>query len=291
MDQHFSAFVRLPFSLGGKLLGATFALVLGGCPSPAVTTDAGPVDTGPPPLSYDSSDETVDVGVTPRTYVLAQPQTLPDAALPVVFVFHGDGGNGRGMQGAFDFEHRSVEPMLYVYPNAPGGTFPYWSSEGREGEAAFVRAALDALDARFDIDRGRVYLTGMSGGATLSNALACRLGPDVIRAIAAHSGTLYPVDDDFMYTPTGGVSCTMLDVMLLWGTEDRAAGVSYEQGEAVRENYRRTAECGEASPWSRYDACVSYAGCEVVWCSIGGLGHSVWPGAGDAILTYFTSRR
>jgi poly(3-hydroxybutyrate) depolymerase len=138
----------------------------------------------------------------------------------------------------------------------------------------------------------------MSGGATMANALGCRLGPSVVRGLGIHSGTLYPTDDasgkpEFSYTDNGGVSCALPDTLFVWGKADNTEGVSYAQGQSVRDNYLATQSCANTSePWTsapcvRYDACQR----DVVWCAVDGLGHSIWPGAAQAIWSFFDGKK
>ena len=268
-------------------------------PQPVVdagsTVDAGgsPFDAGTSDLAYQSADDSLQLNGTTRTFVVSRPVTLPQTALPVVIVFHGDGGNGRGIQAAFRFEASSREPMLYVYPDAPGGTFEYYSSMGRATEEEFVANLLNHLRATFLVDDARVYLAGMSGGATLANALGCRLSNQTIRAVGIHSGTLYPVDDDFTYTASGAVSCALPASIFVWGAADMSEGVSFAQGQATRDNYEAAAQCGNtSSPWTlspctRADSCMR----DVVWCPIEGLGHAVWPGAADVMNAFFSTQK
>jgi|CXWL01.1.fsa_nt_gi hypothetical protein len=142
----------------------------------------------------------VSSGVT-RNFVLSHRSPLPAGALPLVFSLHGDSGTGAGMRVALPLEGQSGNPgAVFVYPDGPnidggGFIFEYYTYDGRSKEAIFVQDVIALLSAELGIDTQRVYVVGMSGGATMANALGCRLGPGVIRGLGIHSGTLYPVND------------------------------------------------------------------------------------------------
>lgn len=284
---------------------ALVALVAFGCSSGAQRSDAGPsagdagADGGVAAPTYVNSRRTIISSGATRAFQLARPDPMPaGVSLPLVFSLHGDGGDGAGMRAALPLEAQPGPGAVFVYPDAPGGTFEYYTYEGRTREAQFVRDVITSLSGEFGIDRSRVFVTGMSGGATMANALGCRLGPTVLRGLGIHSGTLYPVTDaaavpDFRYTPAGGVTCALPAVVFVWGTADATPGVSFQEGQAVRDNYLVTQSCASTTaPWA-VSPCQIYDSCtrSVVWCPINGLGHSIWPGAAGAIWKFFDSLR
>lgn len=235
----------------------------------------------------------VSSGIT-RSFVLARPASIaPGSALPLVFSLHGDGGSGAGMRSALPLEAQAASGAVFIYPDAPGGSFEYWTYDGRSREVVFVSQVIAAMQAEFGIDTTRVFVVGFSGGATMTNALGCRLGPAVLRGLGIHSGTLYPVPDgmgvdDFTYTGNGGVSCPLPAAALIWGENDNTAGVSFAEGVAVRNNYVATQGCSVATTPSLVSPCVAYSGClrELDWCAIPGMGHSIWAQAAAAFWQF-----
>jgi poly(3-hydroxybutyrate) depolymerase len=235
----------------------------------------------------------VSSGIT-RSYVLARPATIPGGtALPLVFSLHGDGGTGAGMRAALPLEAQASSGAVFVYPNAPGGTFEYYTYDGRSREAVFVTDVIAAMQSEFGIDTTRVFVVGFSGGATMTNALGCRLGPGVIRGLGIHSGTLYPVTDgggnpDFTYTGNGGVSCPLPAAAFIWGENDTTSGVSFAEGVNVRNNYAATQSCSASTTATLVSPCVAYDGCTLTldWCAIPGMGHSIWPQAAPALWQF-----
>ncbi len=243
--------------------------------------------------TYTTESRTIDVMGTMRSYVISVPSGST-VGLPLVIALHGDGGSGMSMRGSLN-----LEPDLravHVYLDAVGGTFEYWTDAGRTNEVNFVRALVSSLGASLMLDETRVFLTGFSGGATMANAIGCRMGAS-IRGMGIHSGTLYAVDvagggQDFAYTGSGGVSCALPATIFVWGENDGAAGVSYAQGEAVRNNYLATQGCAASTTPTDDPPCEAYDTCgrDVVWCGISGMGHSVWPNAHEAMGRFFIAQ-
>lgn len=253
-------------------------------------------DAALPPASYVTDTRTIVSSGISRTYLLAAPSDVASrSGLPLVFALHGDGGTGAGIRTSLGLEaHGPAAGAVYVYPDAPGGSFEYWTHDGRTREAQFVTDVIAALSAEVSIDTTRVMVTGFSGGATMANALGCLLGPSVIRGLGLHSGTLYSVDDaggnpEFTYTAEGGVSCVLPDALFVWGQSDTTSGVSFADGQSVRDNYLATASCDATTTDGPITPCVTYDGCShgVAWCAIAGMGHAVWPSAGEAMWDFF----
>jgi polyhydroxybutyrate depolymerase len=141
-----------------------------------------------------------------RALVHVPPGYDPAKPTPLVLIFHGAGGTGRlylGKNGWSALSDR--EGFLAV---APDGTPPdrtrsaqymknplLWndgSGRGSTGELgtdepAFVRALLDRLAQRLNVDRQRVYATGHSNGGVLTFLLAEVMG-DRFAAIASVAG-------------------------------------------------------------------------------------------------------
>lgn len=244
------------------------------------------------PDAYDVENRSiVSSGIT-RPFIISIPNPRV-ANLPLVFSLHGDGGSGAGMRAALPLEAPANFGAVFVYPSAPGGTFEYFSDLGRTREVQFVRDVVAALDGELDIDLTRVFITGFSGGATMANALGCRMEADEIRALGIHSGSLYPINNDFTYTGNGGVSCALPATLFVWGINDMTGGVSYATGQAVRNNHLATQGCAATTTPRDPAPCVTYDGCQrdVAWCAIPGMGHSIWNQAAVAIWGFFAAQQ
>jgi polyhydroxybutyrate depolymerase len=90
--------------------------------------------------------------------------------------------------------------FIVAFPNGasklPGGQFATWNAGACCGYArdqgsddvGFAREVVSAIEARYAVDRSRVFATGMSNGGMLAHRLACE-APDVFRAVASVAGT------------------------------------------------------------------------------------------------------
>jgi polyhydroxybutyrate depolymerase len=143
-------------------------------------------------------EKTITVDGLRREYLLVVPKEAK-GPMPVVFMLHGGGGNARGAE---RFSHFSPlaqkEGFVVVYPQGVEG---HWN-DGRGVEimraqreniddVKFVRAVLADVAASHDIDRGRVFATGVSNGGIMAHRLAAEAS-DAMAAIAPVVGGMAP---------------------------------------------------------------------------------------------------
>jgi len=134
-------------------------------------------------------------GVT-RTYTLTCPTTGCGPNLPVIFAFHGGFQQPSSFASNAAFEAHGVKAIM-VYPlgrptMAPtwnAGTEPpsVWAESNDSDDLGFVEAILNALDAKYRIDRNRVFATGISNGGRFAWRIACET--DWLAGIATVAGT------------------------------------------------------------------------------------------------------
>lgn len=127
----------------------------------------------------------------------------PGRAVPLLFALHGGGGS-------MDYQaddaryglitHSEREGFVVVFPNGyskrRSGRFATWNAghccgaarDENVDDVGFIRRVFTRLTQQMNIDRQRVYATGMSNGALMSYRLACEM-PEVFTAIAAVAGT------------------------------------------------------------------------------------------------------
>jgi polyhydroxybutyrate depolymerase len=134
------------------------------------------------------------VGGATRSYLIHVPATWDRVRpIPVLFVFHGAGGDPESMVEATGFDALAAETnMLVVYPAAPRRTKRYDVDPpaGRSSaDVQLVDAILDRLRERFPVDPRRIWATGFSNGAALCYRLAAER-PNVFAAIAPVAGYL-----------------------------------------------------------------------------------------------------
>jgi phospholipase/carboxylesterase len=87
---------------------------------------------------------------------------MPDRAWPLVMALHGGSGNGRGFLWSWLRDARSHGAIL-VAPTATGST---WALMGEDTDTPNLARILASVQARWNIDRTKLLLTGMSDGGT-----------------------------------------------------------------------------------------------------------------------------
>ncbi|GIK55803.1 MAG: polyhydroxybutyrate depolymerase [Chloroflexi bacterium] len=138
-----------------------------------------------------------------RSYILYVPASVNwNQPVAVVFVFHGGTGNAQSailMSGFNDVADQNG--FVVVYPKGTGrladdklltwnaGNCCAYAQAENVDDVGFVRSIVADLQAQANIDRERIYATGMSNGAMLSYRLACEAA-DLFAAAAPVAGTL-----------------------------------------------------------------------------------------------------
>ncbi len=140
------------------------------------------------------------VDAVEREALIFLPPTTSKA--PVIFAFHGHGGNMRFSATGMAFQNFWPEAIV-VYPQGlptPGiildreGKKPGWQDlAGQEGDRdiKFVDVMLKTLREKYSIDENRVYATGFSNGGLFSYLLLSQR-PDVFAAFAPGGAALLP---------------------------------------------------------------------------------------------------
>jgi len=269
----------------------------------------------PPPCSTDTRSKIsepgdytfsmVHGGLT-RMYRVHVPSSY-DAAkpAPVVFAFHGGGGNMDYQASDENYGQISKserEGFIAVFPNGyskfQSGKFATWNAgtccaaarDANVDDVGFVRAIVDNLGHQLNIDRGRIFATGMSNGGMMAYRLACEMA-DTFKAIAPVAG------------PDGTTSCNPsrpISILHIHAKNDDHAQFGGGAGPKSQEksmvtNFRSVPET--VSRWVSRNGCSptpkrvfekpgvycdAYSSCrggvEVRLCVTDSGGHS-WPGA------------
>ncbi len=106
---------------------------------------------------------------------------------PLVIALHGMGSNGQQtelMTGFNDIADKKGFAVAY-----PDGENKIWKYQSGSEDVEFIKNLIDALVKSGEADPKRVYATGISNGAYMSNRLACDLS-DKLAAIAPVAGTM-----------------------------------------------------------------------------------------------------
>jgi len=237
----------------------------GPCPAPG---ELGPGDT----------TRTLSLGGVERSFLVHVPPGYDgNTRVPVVFDFHGLGGNSNQQKNLSRWDDvADANGFISVYPQ---GIDNAWNaglccSEG--DDVAFVRAIIDDLTQAACIDTRRVFSSGCSNGGGMSYKLACEAS-DVIAAVA-------PVDFDCV----DGAGCSdcaperPVTVVQFRGTNDQL--VPYEGdgpfagAQANLATWGEINQCtGDAAALAPNEGCEAFPSCgsgaQTVLCTVQGGTH------------------
>jgi polyhydroxybutyrate depolymerase len=243
-----------------------------------------------------------------RAYTVHLPTSYRSGtSMPVLFAFHGGGGDMKlqaGEQYGLVAKAESAG-FIAVFPNGhsrfPGGKFATWNAgtccgtarDEKSDDVGFVRAILAQLQARVSVDNARIFATGMSNGGMFSYRLACEMA-DVFKAIAPVAGT----DNTLHCNPAAAVSVLHFhakdDTHVLYGggagadaMRDRSKVSDFVSVPQSILNWTRRNQCSggpkrvlavEGAYCNSYENCADGAKVQVCVTETGG--HS-WPGGGS----------
>ncbi len=219
----------------------------------------------------------LQVGGKTRSCMVHVPSGASKA--PLVFFVHGANGSGA----AFESETKGDatadrEKFIAAYPSASSdGTTGTWDDMQGTTNFPFFLAVIDTVDARYHIDRNKIYMTGFSQGGMISYVASCSYS-DVFAAVAPVSGH-------------SNTTCTLkrpVPVFMTFGTSDIGPTSTF---------------VADANLWNKWNKCpstptivkpypassansgvtrVTYGSCDqgsvVILDSIQGEGHQ-WPAA------------
>lgn len=265
--------------------------------------------SGPGGSAVDASgtySHTVQTTDGPREYIAHVPEGYDGSkAYPVLLAFHGGFGSAEQFERSSGLSEIADERgFIVVY--GQGLSFgrlqaPVWNAGACCGQAqesqrdiddvGYVRAVVQDLEKRYSIEASRVYSTGMSNGAMLTQRLACEAS-DLLAGAASVAGTI-AVSDCKPERP--------IPILIIHGTEDenvpyaggtgseafnRAAYISIEQefrdwaerngcslGEPIVTQVAPRASDGQSVEHRAYTGCAA----PVELYTVHGGGHE-WPG-------------
>lgn len=139
-----------------------------------------------------------------RTYSFYVPTTYDESdPTPVVVLLHGRFGNGAGTAAYVGMnELAEDEVFIGVYPNGldninsgrPRDTgwnyvrgVPYFPGADTYNDVQFISDVIDDISQDLNIDRNRIYVTGISNGGFMVQRLACE-APDQYAGFASVAG-------------------------------------------------------------------------------------------------------
>ena len=227
------------------------------------------------PLDPGRSSFSIEVaGRSRRVEVEVGPRAGKAGPAPVVFIWHGWGGDSRNLLATTRLAKVWPDAVVIApvglgrrFPGAGYRSLPGWQVAPGEFDNRDLRL-FDALVVELSrlecVDRDRFVSTGFSNGGFFSNLLGCER-PTVLAAIAPVGGGGPPGD-----------CAAPLPVWIAHGTSDRV--VSVREGRASFARWRERNSCeDDAKGPGASEGCFSAPGCreETVLCTFQG-GHW-WP--------------
>lgn len=227
------------------------------------------------PASGEFEQRELEVERETRIFHLLVPDSYdPDRAYPLVFRFHGSGGDG--LSGGLGIEFSSREDAIIVAPNGLNNS---WSPRNHDTDVAFFDAMLETIADEYCIDLGRVYSYGFSAGGSFTNLLGCVRG-NALRATASIASAYRE-----------GSCQGSIAAWFLHDADDPT--VSIDGGRDARDRVLSANGCSDETV-PEGDRCVRYEGCApglpVVWCETNGIGHNIQADfAPEAVWEFFSS--
>lgn len=177
-------------------------------------------------------NRTITSGSTTRNYKLGLPfseSTMP-SGLSVVFVFHGQGGNGTGINSTTNFAAKAIEHgFLAVFPDAIAGVWDknVFSTDATD-DVLLVKDLITALESEYNINSNKIYATGFSDGAAFVYRLATEAA-DKIKAFAPVAGLLQLNGYNWFanYGSAANTNFKKVPILHIHGTSDNATSTAY----------------------------------------------------------------
>ncbi len=146
---------------------------------------------------------TLQHGGLTRQYLVHVPRSYAGAPTPMILALHGGGGGMRYQANDKNYgliTKSEQAGFIAVFPNGysrfPSGILATWNAGKCCGKArdeniddvGFLRAVIETMFAKANVDRAKVFSIGMSNGGLMSYRLACE-APFLIKGIMAVAGT------------------------------------------------------------------------------------------------------
>jgi polyhydroxybutyrate depolymerase len=227
----------------------------------------------------------------PREALVYAPAKAKTEPAPVVFGFHGHGGNMRNAARQYHF-HTLWPEAIVLYPqglNTPGrltdpeGKKPGWQSgSGDQGDRdlKFFDAMLAELRKNYKVDDDRIYSSGHSNGGGFTYLLWAMRG-DQFAAFAPSASAASRSQSLLKPKP----------VLHVAGENDPL--VRYPWQQATMTAVRKLNQCGAGQPWELDQNCTLYPspiGAPVVTAIHPGT-HNYPDQAPEVIVKFFKSQR
>lgn len=209
-----------------------------GCGTP--TRDAGTVE-----LTIDAG------GANRQVFVMIPPGYDPEQPYPIVYNWHGLGGDAQQSTTWLGVPHASAGEAILVYPQGEGGSY----EPANQWDLAYPDIAAYMGD-NYCVDENRIYSISYSGGGALNVYLAC-IYDDFAAGVKVSNLNGWPTDEELI--AGGNPPCFHNPFMFIYNEND---GNFDWQGAAdeILLYSGCSAEGGEASMFGAND-CLHYTDC------------------------------
>lgn len=240
----------------------------------------------------------LESGGLEREYIVHVPgSVVPDQAAPILFAFHGLGQTASELRNFTELNtYADAKGMIAVYPQAHerlGFSWAVTETLTRLDGVDDIRFTVDLIErtaSQLNIDRQRVYATGLSNGALFAHRVGCELA-DRVRGIASVAATMIG-EVASSCRPSRGISALFIqgtdDTFFPWAgdfnqdllsaedTVDRWLFANACPGDMTVEALPDTSADNTTVELRRFAGCRD--GSEVLFYVVTGGGHT-WPGS------------
>lgn len=266
-------------------------------PPDAKAKDAGdePVVRPPEDVHVVLTKETTEFGGKTRSYILGIPKSYDEnKSYPLVLNFHGNPGTAEAQAAYLPFDSVSKSDAIIAYPQADGTDWDLYTATEWNADMDWIHGLPQEIAAKANIDTGRVFGFGYSGGAFFLTQFTCRFG-DVFKAVSINAGGGPDEPNmDFGKYENGCYQCPGGPVAAIV-THGKADGVvEPASGETTKECYATFNGCSDSFSDTTPAPCQLADDCPddkpVKWCLIPGLGHGAWDQAMAEAWTFFKAQ-
>lgn len=244
---------------------------------------------GLPPAPPPSS---VSVDGSARSFILELPVDYDqNRSYPLIFGWHGTGHQAADARAQMRLMDAAQSQAIIVYPNGAKSP-PVWQIPGGAGvtqpdrDIRFFDALVQLVGDEYCVDGSRIFSTGFSQGAYLSNALGCER-PWVLRGIAPVAGG-----------GPWGCDPSPMSAMVIIGKGDAIAHENGDYGynnsaQRSRDFWLQGSGCAQTNIPADPYPCVRHDCPEdtpVLFCEHPG-GHGWWKQASTGMMWFFSACR
>ncbi len=132
--------------------------------------------------------KTISVNGQNRAYLLTVPTTYAsDRPAPLLLALHQFSDTASGMRHLSGFDAiAEQEGVIVCYPQ---GRWRVWNAGQRDSDAdiQFLQTLIEQLSSEYNVDRDRIYATGISAGGMMAQYFACKT--NLLAAVASVAGS------------------------------------------------------------------------------------------------------